>query len=65
MALILKASIAYNRLTPSEIARGNGIGFIPYAVDQASSHIGKVLQKIKKTKQSKGLNDKNWSPGHQ
>ena len=49
-------------LTPSEIACGKGIGFIPSAVDQASSHTGKVSQEIRRTKVSKGLNDKNWSP---
>ena len=48
-------------LTPSEIACGKGVGFIPSAIDLASSHTGKVLQVIKKTKQLKGLNDKQWS----
>ena len=45
-------------LTPSEIAYGKGIGFIPSAVDQASSYTRKVSQEIKKTER----NDKNWSP---
>ena len=31
-------------LTPSDIACGKGLGFIPSAVDVASSHTGKVSQ---------------------
>ena len=49
-------------LSPSDIVCGKGIGFIPSAVDSASCHTGKVSQEIKKTKQLKGLSDKNWSP---
>ena len=49
-------------LTQSDIACGNGLGFIPSAVDGASSHSGKVSQEIKKTKQKRGLLDRNWSP---
>ena len=48
----------YTSANPSEIACGKGIGFIPSAVDQASSHTGKVSQEIKsRTKQLKGMND--------
>ena len=56
------AIIANPALTPSEIACGKGIGFIPSAVDQASSHTGKVSQEIKRTKRVKGMSDKSWSP---
>ena len=49
-------------LTPSEISCGKGLGFIPSAVDGASSHKGKVSQEIRKTKQRKGLMEKDWSP---
>ena len=59
---INNATSANPALTPFEIACGKGIGFIPSAVDQASSHTGKVSQEIKRTKQLKGMNDKNWSP---
>ena len=37
-------------LTPFDIACGKGLGFIPSAVDSASSHTGKVFQEIKRTK---------------
>lgn len=57
-----KAISANPALTPSEIACGQGIGFIPSAIDQASSHTGKVSQEIRRTMVSKGLNNKNWSP---
>ena len=33
-------------LTPSDIACGKGLGFIPSAVDGASSHTGKVSQEM-------------------
>ena len=49
-------------LTPSEIACGKGLGFIPSAINSASCHTGKVTQQIWKTKQMSGLLDKNWSP---
>ena len=49
-------------LTPSDIACGKGLGFIPSAVDGASSHTGKVSQEIRKTKQKRGLLDHTWSP---
>lgn len=48
-------------LTPTDIAPGKGLGFIPSAVDSASSHTGKVSQEIKKTKLKKGLLDQSWS----
>ena len=49
-------------LTPSDIASGKGLGFIPSAVDGASNHTGKVSLEIRKTKQKRGLLDRNWSP---
>ena len=49
-------------LSPSDIVCGKGISFIPSAVDSASCYTGKVSQEIMKTKQLKGLSDKNWSP---
>ena len=59
----IRAAISANSaLTPSEIACGKGLGFIPSAVDGASSHTGKVSQEIRKTKQRNGLMDKGWSP---
>ena len=49
-------------LTPSDIACGKGIGFIPSAIDGASSHTGKVSHEIRKTKKRKGFLDTSWSP---
>ena len=45
-------------LKPSELACGKGLRFIPSAVDDASSHAGKVSHEIKKQKLKKGLKDK-------
>ena len=59
---ISDAVCANPALTPSEISCGKGLGFLPSAVDGASSHTGKVSHEIKKTKQKKGLIDKAWSP---
>ena len=59
---ICDAICANPALTPSEVACGKGLGFIPAAVDGASSHTGKVSHEIRKTKQMKGLIDKAWSP---
>ena len=57
-----KITGAISTLTPSEISCEKGLGFIPSAVDGASSHKGKVSQEIRKTKQRKGLMEKDWSP---
>ena len=40
-------------LKPSELACGKGLRFIPSAVDDASSHAGKVSHEIKKQKLKK------------
>ena len=45
-------------LTTSDIVRGQGIGFVPSAADDASSHVGKVSQEIGKIKVKNGLSDK-------
>ena len=49
-------------LTPSEIASGKALGFLPAAVDGASCHSGKVSLVIKETKEREGLTEKYWSP---
>ena len=49
-------------LTPTEISQGSGIGFIPSAVDTASSHLGRVAREVAKTKRALGTNAKDWSP---
>lgn len=59
---ISKAITANPTLTPTEIACGKGIGFIPSAIDDASCHTGKVSEEIRKTKKKQGLLDKFWSP---
>ena len=56
------AATANPTLTPSDIAHGKGVGFIPSAVDKTSTHTGKISEQIRKTKQQKGLSDKDWSP---
>ena len=48
-------------LTPSDIAQGEGLAFIPSVVDGASSHIGKVAQIAKHANRSSGLIQKHWS----
>ena len=49
-------------LTPTEIAIGKGIGFIPSAMDEASSHSGKIAHEVARTKLKQGLKDRNWLP---
>ena len=49
-------------LTPTDISLGAGIGFIPSAIDSASSHHGKVAREISRKKVEMGLKDKSWSP---
>ena len=49
-------------LTPTDISQGSGIGFIPSAVDTASSHLGRVAREIAKTKRALGVNTRDWSP---
>ena len=43
----------------TDISCGNGLGFIPSAVDGASSHSGKLSLEVRKTKH---LLENNWSP---
>ena len=59
---ISDAVAANTTLTTSDITRGQGLGFVPSAADDASCHSGKVSQEIRKTKTKKGLNEKGWSP---
>ena len=49
-------------LTPTDISQGKGIGFIPSAVDTASSHLGRVAREVSKTKGALGANTRDWSP---
>ena len=49
-------------LTPTDVTHGKGIGFIPSAVDTASSHLGKVAREVVKAKESLGIRCKEWSP---
>ena len=47
-------------LTLTDISCGKGLGFIPSAVDGASSHSGKLSLETK-SKHKNGLLDHNWS----
>ena len=49
-------------LTPTDISRGKGVGFIPSAVDAASSHLGRVAREVAKSKDNLGVRSKDWSP---
>ncbi len=52
----IHSAVAANpTLTPTDIASGKGVGFVPSAVDVASSHLGKVAREVKKAKESRGL----------
>ena len=42
-------------LTPTDISRGKGVGFIPSAVDAASSHLGRVAREVAKSKDNLGV----------
>ena len=59
---ISAAVIANPALTPLDIAHGKGMGFIPSAVDKASTHTGIFSQQIKNKKNIKGFSDRDWSP---
>ena len=39
-----------------------GVGFVPSAVDSASSHLGKVSREIQKAKEAAGVAKVNWIP---
>ena len=59
---IHEAAKANPELTPMQVATGTGIGYVPSAVDSASSHLGRIARKLKKGKSVLGINDKEWSP---
>ena len=59
---ISKAVLTNPALTPTDISCGKGLGFIPSAVDGASSHSDKLSLEIKESKHKNGLLDHNWSP---
>ena len=46
-------------LTPTDISQSSGIGFIPSAVDTASSHLGRVAREVAKTKRALGVNTRD------
>ena len=58
---ISQAVKANPSLTPSDIQTGKGIGFIPAAVDGASSHLGKISRIVSKTRQQSPLLSHKWS----
>ena len=49
-------------LTPTDVLCDKGLGFIPSAVDSASSHSEKIVHEINKTKQKKSIREKDWCP---
>ena len=49
-------------LTPTDISHGKGVGFLPSAVDKASSHLGRLAREITKTKDTLGIRFKDWIP---
>ena len=59
---ISNAVLTNPALTPTDISCGKVLGFIPSAVDGASSHSGKLSLEVRKTKQKSGLLENNWSP---
>ena len=59
---ISNAVLTNPALTPTDISCGKVLGFIPSAVDGASSHSGKLSLEVRKTKQKIGLLENNWSP---
>ena len=49
-------------LKSSDIACGKGVGFVPTAVDSASSHLGRVSREVMKAKQALSITDRKWNP---
>ena len=48
-------------LTSFDIQTGNGVGFVPAAVDSASSHLGKISTIVGKSRQQSPLLSHKWS----
>ena len=49
-------------LTASDISLGKGLGFVPCAVDVASSHLGRVSKVVAIAKQGNGFSCQEWFP---
>lgn len=43
-----------------DVSQGKGLEFVPGVVDQASTHLGRIRQEVKKTKTTTN-NEKNWN----
>ena len=59
---INKANASNPTLTASYIYLGKGLGFVPCAVDVASSHLGRVSNVVAIAKQGNGFSCQEWSP---
>ena len=59
---ISEAVTSNHALTPTDISCGKGLGFIPAAVDSASSHSGNISYEVTKTKVKTGIKQKYWFP---
>ena len=49
---VSSAILSNPTLTPTDLASGKGIGFIPSAIDAASCHLGKIARQVKKAKKT-------------
>ena len=58
-SVIQQSASCNSSLKPSQVAQGKSVPFVPGVVDEASSHIGRVAQVVKKARQ-KGVCGKSW-----
>ena len=58
-AVIQQSASSNSSLKPSQVAQGKGVPFVPGVVDEASSHIGRVAQVVKRARQ-KSVYGQSW-----
>ena len=58
-AVIQQSTSSNSSLKPSLVAQGKGVPFVPGVVDEASSHIGRVAQVVKRARQ-KSVYGQSW-----
>ena len=58
-AVIQQSTSSNSSLKPSQVAQGKGVPFVLGVVDEASSHIGRVAQVVKRARQ-KSVYGQSW-----
>ena len=58
-AVTQQSASSNSSLKPSQVAQGKGVPFVPRVVDEASIHIGRVAQVVKRARQ-KSVYGQSW-----